>query len=440
MAAARCPNCTRKIHIWNNHSGFCSKRCRDESKSACLNCGKVGLFKHERLGCCSDECRFWYVTTLLGYDREFLLTPAWDKVVYHVRLPSANAEISSLQLDELEFERARDTILVVAAPPWIARQKVLAELPYVRFDNAAWQHLRVDGTLSPDEVERFRGMCYDDPLLYHKLGVHVFEKIRGQGGTSPITPPTTVQLAPGSVGMTQPMLPMGLYGVDTASQTAVPLQLAQVSQVGTALAASEHFGSQVRTLFALRGYQVTSADSTTDTALLLTKGSKRAIAVYHWQHGMVSDEPVRLLLDLMTTWEASNGYVVTNGHFTLQTEDLVAGRAVQLIDGDQLAALVDGTRSSEQPTESIEQPVASAAQAEQTGSAETNGHDAHLNGYSAHDDDLGATRVLASSVDRPEEVTRKLSDAEPVGVAWQGPTTSVPPAEDEPGETGLPQP
>ena len=186
--AARCPNCTRKLHIWNNHSGFCSKRCREESRSACLNCGKVGLFKHERLGCCSDECRFWYVTTLLGYDREFLLTPAWDKVVYHVRLPSGNAEISSLQLEELEFERAHETILVVAAPAWISRQKVLAELPYQRFDNSAWQHLRIDGTLSPDEIERFRGMCYDDPLLYHKLGVHVFEKIRGQGGTSPIMP------------------------------------------------------------------------------------------------------------------------------------------------------------------------------------------------------------------------------------------------------------
>ncbi len=441
MAAARCPNCTRKIHIWNNHSGFCSKRCRDESKSACLNCGKAGLFKHERLGCCSDECRFWYVTTLLGYDREFLLTPAWDKVVYHVRLPSANAEISSLQLDELEFERARDTILVVAAPAWISRQKVLAELPYVRFDNAAWQHLRVDGTLSSDEVERFRGMCYDDPLLYHKLGVHVFEKIRGQGGTSPITPPSTVQLAPGTIGLTQPMLPIGAYGADTTAQTVMPLQLAQVSQAGTALAEPEHFGSQVRTLFALRGYQVTSADSTTDSALLLTKGSKRAVAVYHWQHGMVSDEPVRLVLDLMTTWEASNGYVVTNGHFTLQVEDSVAGRAVQLIDGDQLAALVDGMRSGGQPAESPEQTVVTGPAPSTSADAELNGHDNHLNGHSSHEDDLGATRVLAAPAERPEEVTRRLSNAEPVGAALQGPAApDRPPLDVEPGETELLQP
>ena len=381
----------------------------------------------------------WYVTTLLGYDREFLLTPAWDKVVYHVRLPSANAEISSLQLDELEFERARDTILVVAAPAWISRQKVLAELPYTRFDNPAWQHLRVDGTLSPDEVERFRGMCYDDHLLYHKLGVHVFEKIRGQGGTSPITPPTTVQLAPGSIGLTQAMLPLGAYGVDTGSQTTVPLQLAQVSQVGTGLAAPEHFGSQVRTLFALRGYQVASADPATDNALLLTKGSKRAVAVFQWQHGMVSDEPVRRLLDLMTSWEATNGYAVTNGHFTLQVEDLVAGRAVQLIDGAQLAALVDGTRGTEQAGDSTGQSTAPVDQPEQAGVGAANGHTAHLNGHSSHVEDLGATRVLDLQIDRPEEVTRRLPDGDPVGVAVQGMAGAVPPVDDESGETALPQ-
>jgi hypothetical protein len=356
--AARCPNCTRKVRIWNNHSGFCSKRCREESRSACLNCGKVGLFKHQRLGCCSDECRFWYVTTLLGYDREFLLTPAWDKVVYHVRLPSASAEISSLQLDELEFERAPETILVVAAPPWISRGKVLAELPYGRFDNPAWQHLRLDGTLTPEEIERFRSMCYDDPLLYHKLGVHVFEKIRGQGGTSPITPSTTPQLAPGGVPLMQPVVQMtGMLPAATgASQQAPalpaqqPLLLTQVSQAGATLSAPDHFAAQIRTLFALRGYQIATANGDGDTAdtLLLTKGSKRAVALFIWETGMVQPEPVHRLLDLMTTWEASHGYAVTNGHFTLQVEDLVANRPVQLIAGDELTALLNGQQAAPQ--------------------------------------------------------------------------------------------
>jgi hypothetical protein len=373
--ATRCPNCTRKVRLWSNHDGFCSKRCREESRSACLNCGKPGLFKHARLGCCSDECRYWYVTTMLGYDREYLLTPAWDKVVYHVRLPSANAEISSLQLDELEYERAHETILVVAAPAWIARQKVLAELPYQRFDNPAWQHLKADGTLAPEEIERFRRMCYDDPLLYHNLGEHVHEKIRGQGGTSPITPSTTPQLAPGGVPLlpvmqiaassyaptqlAEPALPAHDYPLLPSAEasaptttTVAPLRLSQVSQVGARLAAPDHFASQVRTLFALRNYQVSTVNGDTVNTLLLTKGQKRAVALYLWQEGMISHEPVEQVLALMATWEADHGYLVTNGHFTLQAQDLAANRALQLIDGPELVSLIDGMRSTSSTEES----------------------------------------------------------------------------------------
>ncbi|MDB5076155.1 MAG: hypothetical protein JWO42_2334 [Chloroflexi bacterium] len=407
--AARCPNCTRKLHIWNNHSGFCSKRCREESRSACLNCGKVGLFKHERLGCCSDECRYWYVTTLLGYDREFLLTPAWDKVVYHVRLPSSSAEISSLQLDELEFERALETILVVAAPAWISRQKVLAELPYKRFDNTAWQHLRMDGTLTPEEIERFRGMCYDDPLLYHKLGVHVFEKIRGQGGTSPIMPSTSTQLAPGGVALSQQLLTMDSYGsLQTAPMDMLtaamstpqppPLQLTQVSQAGASLPAPDHFAAQVRTVFALRGYEVAALSSEVANTLLLTKGGKRAIAMYHWEPGMVSDQPVRPLLDLLVTWEATHGYFVTNGHFTLQVEDLVADRPIQLVDGTQFATLVDGGRSAARPAALGDEPAAANGKVHPNGTDEAGGDNTvHLNGSAPANQDAGVTQVIAAA-------------------------------------------
>jgi hypothetical protein len=354
--AARCPNCTRKIHVWNNHSGFCSKRCREESRSACLNCGKVGLYKHERLGCCSDECRFWYVTTLLGYDREFLLTPAWDKVVYHVRLPSSDAEISSLQVEELEFERAHETILVLAAAPWLSRQQVLAELPYQRFDNPAWQHLRADGTLSPEELDRFRRMCYDDPLLYQKLGEHVFDKIRGYGGTSPLTPATTMVLNTGAI----PFVPMPqMTGAPYAPlQTAMlpdpgvqlpslPLSLPQAGKTGVATAPAE-FTAQVVALFQRRGYQVTTANGDSVNTLLLAKSGRQAIATYHWQQGMVGPEALQPFLQLMRNWEVSHGYFVTNGAFTLQAEDLIADQPIQLIDGDDLASLLkDGVGEEE---------------------------------------------------------------------------------------------
>ncbi|HEV7214193.1 MAG TPA: restriction endonuclease [Chloroflexota bacterium] len=369
------------------------------------------------------------MTTLLGYDREFLLTPAWDKVVYHVRLPSGNAEISSLQLEELEFERAHETILVVAAPAWISRQKVLAELPYQRFDNTAWQHLRLDGTLSAEEIERFRGMCYDDPLLYHKLGVHVFEKIRGQGGTSPIMPSTSTQLAPGGVSLNQPLLPINAYGQTQAMEmlpqaTAVPLspplQLTAVSQAGAALPAPEHFGAQVRTLFALRGYQVTGIEADSGNSLLLTKGGKRAVAMYHWQPGMVTDEPVRPLLELMTTWQANHGYFVTNGNFTLQVEDLVANRPVQLIDGAEFSALVDGTRSMTEPATVAAEPRANdhVSPPDDLGAIDLAAHlgeNAHQNGDSPRGDVAadapGAVEVSAEPVDAAK--TRVLSQSAP---------------------------
>lgn len=422
--AARCPNCTRKIHIWNNHSGFCSKRCREESRSACLNCGKVGLFKHERLGCCSDECRFWYVTTLLGYDREYLLTPAWDKVVYHVRLPSGNAEISSLQLDELEFERAHETILVVAAPAWISRQKVLAELPYQRFDNPAWQHLHADGTLAHEEIERFRRMCYDDPLLYHKLGMHVFDKIRGHGGTSPITPSGTLQLAPGGVPMMPaPQLTAGYYqqiapagtGMLPAQQ-ALPQAAAPMLQLPPASATSaptpHEFVTQVATLFAQRGYDVSTVDGGIGTVLRLTKGGKQALAGYLWQEGMVGPEGVQPFLQLMQAWEANHGYFVTTGAFTLQVEDMVAGKPVQLIDGREFAELlkIEASRGQE--------PASNG-----------NGHDAEL------DEMLtaslqGPTRVLNG--DKPHGSTTAAPEAAPATVSLHAATTvldAAPPPE-----------
>jgi len=372
---------------------------------------------------------------MLGYDREYLLTPAWDKVVYHVRLPSASAEISSLQLDELEYERAHETILVVAAPAWIARQKVLAELPYQRFDNPAWQHLRSDGTLTPDETERFRRMCYDDPLLYHNLGEHVFEKIRGQGGTSPITPSGTPQLAPGGVPL-QPSLqvstggapfeqlsestaataelPLLLGAQQAAASSLPPLQLTQVSQAGAQLPAPEHFAAQVRTLFALRNYQVTTANSDTVDTLILTKAGKRAIALYLWQEGMISHEPVRQVLSLLTAWEADHGYVVTNGHFTLQAQDLAANRPIQLIDGPELNSLINGMRTA--PTEENREPSA-ASQENGASTTRLRGATRALRDETAHLDlaPVGAVQVQEpASRTAPEVKEEPLPTAPPI--------------------------
>jgi hypothetical protein len=236
--------------------------------------------------------------------------------------------------------------------------------------------------------------------------VHVFEKIRGQGGTSPIMPAGATQLAPGGVPLTQPLLPMNGYApMQTApydmlspapTVSHAPLQLTQVSQAGSALPAPEHFAAQVRTLFALRGYEVSSINSETEHALLLTKGGKRALALYHWQSGMVSDQPVRPLLDLMTTWEATHGYVVTTGHFTLQAEDLVANRPIQLIDGVEFSSLVDGNQGSSSMAAEHTEPATPNGPEDASApmTAEGDASVAHLNGSASRDEGSAATQVL----------------------------------------------
>jgi hypothetical protein len=54
---------------------------------------------------------------------------------------------------------------------------------------------------------------------------------------------------------------------------------------------------------------------------------------------MVDVEPVQRALAAATALGATQTFVVTNSHFTLQAEDFAADRPVQLIDGDEMAAL-----------------------------------------------------------------------------------------------------
>jgi hypothetical protein len=360
---ARCPNCARKVHFWHNHSGYCSKNCRTDSITSCPNCGKVGLYKHARLGCCSEECRYWYVAGLLGYDKDVLLTPAWDKIVYHVRLPSTSAEISSLQLDELEYDRAVDTVLVVAAPPWMLRSKVLAELPYDRFDNTAWQHLWADGTLTEEELFRFHRACYEEDLLCQKVGEHVYAKLRQPApvnsalGAGPSYSDTGAMMTP-ALAATRPMTLLqagstqGLQGLPQARISAAALP-------------PTDFVASVREVFEARGYTV--APGVAENTLVLQRTGRTALAAYQYHQGMVDVDPVQRALAAAHAAGATQAFVVTTGHFTLQAEDFAAAHPMQLIDGDELADLARQRR---------DQSLASE------GSENGNSHMAHLNGSS----------------------------------------------------------
>src|SRR5437763_5579619 len=295
---ARCPNCARTVRFWHNYSGYCSRQCRTESITSCPSCGKVGLYKHERLGCCSEECRCWYVGSLLGYDKDALVTPAWDKIVYHVRLPSNSAEISSLQLDELEYDRAVDTVLVVAAPPWMTRSKVLAELPYERFDNAAWQHLWADGTLTEEELFRFHRACYEDDMLCQKLGEHVFARLRPPVPSyDAATPPPAYLEPPTAAAALPPPQPMAL-----------PAE--RLARIPAPAAAPAEFVTAVRAIFAERSYKI--AAGAAENTLLLERNGRTALAAYTYRHGLVDVEPVQRALAAATAMGATQPFVVTH--------------------------------------------------------------------------------------------------------------------------------
>ncbi len=330
--ARNCPNCLKPIHFWSNYSGYCSKQCRLESTTRCPNCGTVGLFKHNRLGCCSEECRCWYASALLGYDRDALLTPAPDKIVYHIRLPSNNAEISSLQLNELEYERRIGTVLVIASPAWMARHRVLAELPYERFDNEAWQHLLADGTLTGDEIERFRGYLYDEQLLHDRLGLIVYGRLRGEQGDQ-TRRGAALAGGPYITGATTRML--GLPAPATAGRNdlgGTPLLREHVP--------SHQLAGLARALFEGRGFAVAPTRYGDEELLVLLRNGRQARARYYWSSGIVDVAPIEEFARWLADSGIDQGYYVTNGHFSLQAEDWASARPIQLIDGTQLRSLL----------------------------------------------------------------------------------------------------
>jgi hypothetical protein len=211
----------------------------------------------------------------------------------------------------------------------MSRHRVLAELPYERFDNEAWQHLRADGTLSEAEVERFRGYLYDEHLLYERLGLLVFARIKGDYADGS----RTVTALPAAAPMTRVL---SLASSTNGHPAGRGLPLAQPD------VPSHQLASLVRTLFEARGYAVASTRYGDEEVLMLVRGSRQAIARYYWSGGVVDTPPIEQFARWMTDSGVEQGYFVTNGRFSLQAEDWAAHRPIQLIDGADLRGLLKG--------------------------------------------------------------------------------------------------
>jgi hypothetical protein len=222
----------------------------------------------------------------------------------------------------------------------MTRSKVLAELPYERFDNAAWQHLWADGTLAEEELFRFHRACYDDDMLCQKLGEHVFARLRPPVPSYEAATPPPAYLEPPAVAAAALPQPMAMPAQRLARiPTPIPTPEAAISAPE---AAPAEFVNAVRAIFAERSYKI--AAGAAENTLLLERNGRSALAAYVYRQGLVDVEPVQCALAAATALGATQTFVVTNSHFTLQAEDFAAARPVQLIDGDEMATLAEQRR------------------------------------------------------------------------------------------------
>jgi len=105
------------------------------------------------------------------------------------------------------------------------------------------------------------------------------------------------------------------------------------------------FESLVGQVFKRKGYFVlenagTGPDGGVD--LRLRKDGKKAyVQCKHWKTKQVGVKIVRELYGVMTSGSADEGIVVTSGSFSKEARDFAMGKSISLIDGKELAGLIE---------------------------------------------------------------------------------------------------
>jgi hypothetical protein len=128
--------------------------------------------------------------------------------------------------------------------------------------------------------------------------------------------------------------------VSVARPMAMPAE--RPARIPAPAAAPAEFVDAVRAIFAERGYKI--AVGAAENTLLLERNGRSALAAYVYRQGLVDVEPVQRAQAAATAMGATQTFVVTNSHFTLQAEDFAATHPVQLIDGDEMATLAEQRR------------------------------------------------------------------------------------------------
>ncbi len=108
------------------------------------------------------------------------------------------------------------------------------------------------------------------------------------------------------------------------------------------------FESIVGEAFRRRGYSVLEnavdgADGGVDL-LLRKSGEKFYVQCKHWKQTKVGVKPIRELYGVITAGDAAGGFFVASGEYTQDARDFAKKAGIDLIGGEQLAAMINEAR------------------------------------------------------------------------------------------------
>lgn len=105
----------------------------------------------------------------------------------------------------------------------------------------------------------------------------------------------------------------------------------------------QEFEELIRLLFQKLGFQAHTTQYVSDGGIdiNLLKDGKRQLVQCKRHKGTISVQTVREFFGVMVDQQVEKGYIISTGHFTLPARRFAEGKGIHLIDGPELAEMLD---------------------------------------------------------------------------------------------------